>query len=465
MVDFTKIMVSPHFTEDRIAEIIIISLIWISGLILNLTAALVFYRKGSLRTNGHRFLLSMIISNLTITLFVISTSLYGITMENPLFTPFCCSLSAFGTVYFMETTMFSVLLIGWDRFLACVGNPLQHSRRMSFERSRILIIAAWTLPAVFVAPVFLEGENVIHDDKQFLCSVRWSASAVTKVTAGICTIGTFLLPFTALTVIYTKVYISARSTASVSRKNVVYEFRNHLGTRRSMTIELSKTRSETRLPALRQSSYTSLQAFLTGQDSRKTAHIIIWIILSVIVCGCPFYFLMLLEAFFTPHYISLQRAFHRTTMILFFLSATVLNPLIYIFSNSGLRRDVRRLFMKRAEIRRQCSLQLHGSFRSHSLLQVQKGDSDKCFSRQSFDVGTPTLVTLPGMVLPAITCNGAEIEGDTGERGNAEETDKLLMPEYLGPHKTGSSRSLSRKSVSFVEEENPFENVHSTEHI
>ncbi|XP_055353772.1 5-hydroxytryptamine receptor 4-like [Paramacrobiotus metropolitanus] len=475
---------TPGCDVEWIVETTALCGIWLSGrMVLNVISGVVFYRK-SRGTSGYRFLRSLTFCNLLLMIGVIPISVY-IKFTAPAnltrihFTGLFCQLVALGFHAAVGIIMLTVLLIGLDRFLACVGNPLHHSRRMSYTRSLCLISASWCLPVAVLMPLAWQDTHIFFLHNGY-CDINWSGTGTAQLVACVYAALTFVLPFIALAAIYIKVFISAKNAASTTRKNFVYEFQNHLGIRRSITVELAKSRSggDTRLSsgatAERHSFYSSLQAFLTGHDNRKTVQIVIWILLSVLICAFPVYLLMISRAFSLARFDHNDK-YQRLVFFLFFVASTICNPFLYIFSNSSLRRDVRRLFMGKAEIRRQCSLQINnGSFRSQTLLQVQpphalqqqqRSDSRCISTRPSLCMeiasGTPTSAAAAS--LAASACNHhpapAGKQLSINLLPNEKEDTRLLMPNHSANSlmgKSSSSRSLSRKSVPFMEEDNPY---------
>ncbi|OQV23942.1 putative G-protein coupled receptor No18 [Hypsibius exemplaris] len=468
-----------------ISEVTLLSVVFCASVGLNSITLLAFYRKRTLRSSGQRFLLSLTLSNLAIALVLLPAFLYWTIQEATDTGIFLATLTA----YLVGVTVLNVLLIGWDRFLACARNPLFYNRNMSYRRSVVLIILSWLLPAVILAPAVCQIPAGSTE-------ITWSLSVTTLTTALFFAVGNYFLPLLALTTIYTKVFCAARSsTSSQARKNLVFEFDNNFVTRRSLTTEPSKSCNTTittlnngsvtpRQPFSRQNSTSSFQSFITGQERQKAAHIIILILLTFVALYSLFFTDIIIKAFYPELSESLPVSFHRAVHVLYFLG-TITNPVIYILFNSSLRKDIRRVFMKQEEIRRQSSLQLQsGSIRHHNTLWHSTSESKFLARHQSVDGSTPK------SLIPLITCTSPEMEEFTPEEddelyyGEAEafasrhgtprlslrscqsQSDSDQEPIVPRPQQQqqqmdncrrlgASNRSLSscsRKSVSFVEE-------------
>lgn len=210
-----------------------------------------------------------------------------------------------------------------------------------------------------------------------------------------------------------------------------------------------------------------------GHEKRKTLHVIILILLSFVLCYSPAYAEAIISAFWnTTDQVVDQRFLHSVAQLAYFMGA-VINPVIYVLCNSSLRQDIRRCFMRRAEIRRQTSLHLQGSFRSQGIWQ---STSDKALTRHStypdFPSQRKSCAVIPHVNIPIITCTSPNLSGSPPDENDIFFPAKDLpidntrlsidSPDEEEPNSVNSTAASrrssfrSRKSVSFAED-NPAE--------
>ena len=197
------------------AYIVLLTSILLLSLTINISLLLVFAKKASLRTNSNRFVINLLVVNLSSSLVLLP--LVALDAVPPLLASQCLVSEAV-TQTVASLSVLSTLAIGWDQYLA-VLRPLRYHHHMTRTISYVLITTVWTTSCLAtVATTFFPSPSPLW----FCCSTSTSSSSPSPSSVTISTATTTLtivLPTLLLAAIYSHIYCEAHTSSARTRKN------------------------------------------------------------------------------------------------------------------------------------------------------------------------------------------------------------------------------------------------------
>ncbi|XP_075217914.1 beta-3 adrenergic receptor-like [Lycorma delicatula] len=272
-------------TADAVVDVCM-TLLAASGLASNALVLVVFYRCPALRSPSNRFVGSLVFADL-----LSSVVLAPVLMSHlPL-------LSAGFSTLVATSSVFSIVAIAIDRYSA-VLSPLHYAMTVTRRRSLAVIALVWSLSVALASPhLLMPCENAIF----------WLSHSLILLFIG------FTFPLIALVLIYARMYAAAHRNSLRTRRHSV-----------SGDLEVS-----------RRTSNATFSALLFREEGRavKTA---VMVIVSYLFCWTPFFVSSTSQ---TWGRVSLPNSL----VGLCALSASSLNPFVYVFRNESVRKEASRV--------------------------------------------------------------------------------------------------------------------------
>ncbi|XP_011298720.1 uncharacterized protein [Fopius arisanus] len=215
------------------------SLILLGGLILNSTLLLAFLKRPGLRTISNRFVMNLTISNV-ITCCVLNILLM---LDGPVShsKPCMCAVAEGATALVTTSSVFSVLLIALDQYLAVV-DPLRYRTRIDTLKCGILVASVWIISLTLsliaalnpnpksiwltcqpsVNSVALNSSEKIDETRSIDQQINVDESNISMTYGLIYTLAFslfgYLLPFVGVCWIYIRIYTAAHNNSKRTRR-------------------------------------------------------------------------------------------------------------------------------------------------------------------------------------------------------------------------------------------------------
>ncbi|XP_039293031.1 beta-3 adrenergic receptor isoform X2 [Nilaparvata lugens] len=278
-------------TADAVVDVCL-TFLAASGLASNTLVLVVFYRCPALRSPSNRFVGSLVLADL------VSSTVLAPTLISTRVS--LVSLAAGVGTLVATASVFSVVAIAVDRYSA-VLSPLHYAMTVTRRRSLAVIALVWSMSMALASPhLLMPCENPLF----------WLSHSLILLFIG------FTFPLIALVLIYARMYAAAH--------------RNSVRTRRH-----SVSGCGAELDAWRRTSNATFSALLFREEGRavKTA---VMVIASFLFCWTPFFVSSTSQAWGS---VTLPPALVGICA----LSASSLNPFVYVFRNESVRKEAGRV--------------------------------------------------------------------------------------------------------------------------
>ena len=189
----------------------LIALLFLLSLLVNLSLLLVFVKKESLRTTSNRFVINLLVVNLTSSCVLLP--LVALDTVAPLLASQCL-LSVTFSHSVASLSLLATLTIGWDQYLA-VLRPLRYHHHMTGSRSSVLITGVWTVSCLAA----LEALLLPVPSPLWSCCPLPSAPASSLLPSLLTLLLTTLLPALTLVVFYCHIYSEAHTSSERNRSS------------------------------------------------------------------------------------------------------------------------------------------------------------------------------------------------------------------------------------------------------
>ncbi|XP_048398223.1 cysteinyl leukotriene receptor 1-like [Stegostoma tigrinum] len=177
------------------------SVVFVVGLLSNLSALFVFYRIAKSKNSSTVYLMNLAVADL---LFVLSLPLrivYYLRKGDWPFRDFLCRVSTYTFYVSMYCSIFFLTCLSISRFLATVHH-IRHQRMFTFRRCIIACIIIWLFVGVATAPFLLSESQPYHGKiKCFEPVFVVSWTRIAKMNYFALTVG-FLIPFVIILICY-----------------------------------------------------------------------------------------------------------------------------------------------------------------------------------------------------------------------------------------------------------------------
>ena len=303
----------------------------------------ILYSKQLLRTPGHRFILSLAVSDLLIAIVAVPMKI-DYTLHNQ---SFCSSNSLCKLAFFVDHLVFipAILIlfaIGVDRYLA-VSRPYKYQQLINTTRANIIIASIWISSGLAgimanVDWVNLSFEGVGVDN--FVCMTRSP-----KYTGGVLLAG-FFIPLITMGIIYYKIFrITLRHTVPIATMGGFQNIEGANGsTNGSDNRWNSRTKHRASLISNRPSRRNRFCSCFTANAKLRAMRVIVIVYGAFVITWLPGNLVTLINLFW-PRMIVLEWwQFHIINEILPF-SNSVLNVFIYALMNEDCKKAIQKLMV------------------------------------------------------------------------------------------------------------------------
>ena len=303
----------------------------------------ILYSKHLLRTPGHRFILSLAVSDLLIAIVAVPMKI-DFTLHNQ---SFCSSDSLCKLAFFVDHLVFiSAMLIlcaiGIDRYLA-VSRPYKYQQLMNTTRANIIIASIWIssclagiMANVDWVKLSFEGVGV----ENFGCMTRSP-----KYTGGVLLSGYFI-PLITMGVIYYKIFrITLRHTVpiatmggfqSIEEANESANGRDYRGR--------SRAKHRASLIPNRVSRRNHFYSCFTANSKLRAMRVVVIVYGAFVITWLPGNIVTLVNLFWPRKIVLDWWQFHLINEILPF-SNSVLNVFIYALMNEDCKKAMQKLMV------------------------------------------------------------------------------------------------------------------------
>ncbi|XP_076365401.1 histamine H2 receptor-like [Tachypleus tridentatus] len=317
-------------------QTVLLFLIFSGSVVINSMVFILFYKKPKLRTFSNRFILNLSLTHLLQAVVVMPYILFsGVFSEWP-FGDVWCQISGFLLLYFSMETVFSLVLIAVDRNCA-VNSPLHYSMTITKRKTGVFIAGTWFLAFFMCLPTLFGISTIKYRKTWHACAPVWINSdfciiaySILLITAG------FAVPLFKLNCSYRSMFLIARSSSARTRRHAASLTEVHAtGTQKSYAVHLLKKKSyRTTTSLLRQWSI-----FGNEWKAIKTGCLVIF---SFILCWLPFFLVIGIEPYMKNE--SWMPGYFSPLVILLPLSASLINPYLYVFRNRTTFAYAKQLF-------------------------------------------------------------------------------------------------------------------------
>ncbi|XP_040918828.1 trace amine-associated receptor 13c-like isoform X1 [Toxotes jaculatrix] len=276
---------------------ILLSSISLLTVALNLLVLISISHFRQLHTPTNLFLLSLAVSDFLVGLLVMP---FQILLTEPcwLLGDLVCSLYHLLPSITVYSSLLNMVLISVDRYVA-ICDPLHYPTRITQKRVQICVLLCWVY-SVFYSFVLLY-DNLKQPGRYRSCY----GECVINIIGAVDLVLSFIIPITAIIVLYARVFVVAVSQARAMRSHIA-----------AVTLQHSET--------------------VTAQRSELKAARTLGVLVAVfLMCYCPFYCVSL--SGYTLEIGSSTEVF----MSFLILSNSCLNPVIYAFLYPWFRKSVK----------------------------------------------------------------------------------------------------------------------------
>lgn len=213
-------------------------IIFITGVVGNISTCIVIARHRSMHTATNYYLFSLAISDLCLLLSGAPQEVYSIWSKYPyIFGEVFCVVRGLMAETSANATVLTITSFTVERYLAICHPFLQHTMS-KLSRAIRLILIVWVVSLVLAAPMALQF-GVFENHSIMVCDVK---RVIINHSFELSTLLFFLTPMTLITVLYVLIGLKLRSSCLMKRENGVSVRRqihvnscrqqNSLGTRR-----------------------------------------------------------------------------------------------------------------------------------------------------------------------------------------------------------------------------------------
>jgi len=208
------------YLYEKVIMLTVLVVVAITGVLGNSFTCIIFAQNKPLRTSGNYFIVSLAVADLLQSFNMIFIFI-SIINDGWVLSEGLCQLCGWTNMSFIITSVFTLALIGAQRYFAVVRKTM--IKLFSRRNSLYLIVFSWIYPAIFaIAPLFGWAKYEYRPGK-LMCTLQFSESisyTLTLMIAGI------FLPFaimcyTSFKIIkeirYSRIRISNTSTAAQQR--------------------------------------------------------------------------------------------------------------------------------------------------------------------------------------------------------------------------------------------------------
>ena len=278
------------------------TLICVAGLVGNGMVIFVVLRYTKMKTVTNMYILNLAVADLCFLIglpFLIVTSL----LKSWVFGTFTCKLFYIATSINWFTSVFTLTVMGADRYLA-VCHPIRSMRYRTPLISRIVCIVVWTVSLLVMLPIMLYATTVTNPENgKVSCTIIWPGDQIIPAELAFIWYGFllgFAIPVALIIVFYTLVVIRLRTVGPKKK---------------------SKERKK---------------------SHRKVTKMVLTVIAVYVICWLPYWIFQVVLTFSAGMPSWAYRVFQVITMMSY--ANSMLNPLLYAFLSENFRKAFINMF-------------------------------------------------------------------------------------------------------------------------
>ncbi|XP_071439417.1 pyrokinin-1 receptor-like [Hetaerina americana] len=312
---------------------IIYAIIFLIGIIGNVSTCVVIARNRSMHTATNYYLFSLAISDLLLLISGLPSEMYYIWFKYPyVFGEVFCIVQGFAAETSANATVLTITAFTVERYVAICHPFLSHTlSRLS--RAIKFIVGIWTVALCFAVPQALEfGVVYERSEDGDMVSEEYSACTVKRVVIPhafeISTCLFFVAPMTLITVLYLLIGLQLHRSSMMARDG---------GTTMGAT-ESSENNMASTVDGCGPCSRNSRKNIAKNAQTKATKHVVkmlVAVVVAFFICWAPFHAQRLLAIYGyggeegpTQDVITAYKVLTYVSGVLYYLSTTV-NPVLY----------------------------------------------------------------------------------------------------------------------------------------
>ncbi|XP_061177083.1 pyrokinin-1 receptor-like [Saccostrea echinata] len=285
--------------------LVIYSFIFVTGIVGNVCTAIVIVRNRHMQTTTDYYLCSLAISDILILVSCLPFEAYSIWQAYPFnFGEVCCIGKALLTEMTSYASVLTITAFTVERYIA-ICHPLMSHKIADLRRSVMIIIGIWTISFVIALPYPIHTRTLFYAhspstkkplQESLVCNIPSQWISEMTIMFQISTFLFFIVPMTAIIILYVLIAITLRSTA-LNRANSEESTGGH-----------------------------------HSSHSRRVVRMLVAVVAAFFFCWAPFHTQRLYTIYhrelWTPYELEVQSHLFYISGVLYFVGSTV-NPFLY----------------------------------------------------------------------------------------------------------------------------------------
>ncbi|XP_018323317.1 pyrokinin-1 receptor-like [Agrilus planipennis] len=309
--------------RDSLAVVIPITIIYviifIGGIVGNISTCLVVARNKKMHTATNYYLFSLAISDLLLLFTGLPQEVYSIWSRYPyIFGHTFCIIRGLCSETSANATVLTIMTFTVERYLA-ICHPFFSHTISKLSRAVKAIVIIWIVSFALAIPQAMQFgvQNFIENDPESeMCQILYP---LMKYSFEVSTLVFFVAPMTLITVLYILIGLKLRNSSFVRRNSSENEEGRMMNTN-SKKVGISSQRQ--------------------GKSTRKVIKMLVAVVIAFFLCWAPFH----IQRLYTTYVSKFPENFNRDTLLkvytiitylsgIFYYISTAINPLLYnIFS-------------------------------------------------------------------------------------------------------------------------------------
>ena len=324
--------------------LVLLAILFLSSVTMNVCLLVVFFRKRSLRTTSNRFVMNLLVVNLSSSLLLLP--LVALDLSTASLYQEQCLVSQAVSQAVASLSLLSTLLVGIDQYLAVI-RPLRYHHHMTRTTATILLVGVWVVSSFAATCLFLLPSASSTSPLWQSCPdpLPFEPVSAPFFFSLFLPSATFLLPTITLAAIYCRIYSEAHTSSERTRKNSLAPGSGEGIFNIANMAVVPLGGSSLGSPSLRSSLSRSFRhrvsnaSQLMRREEGRTARVYIASLTLVLLCFAPTYLYSSLP-FLLPH----LPTWANPLLLILSLLYSLISPFIFAFRHRKIRAEVSRLF-------------------------------------------------------------------------------------------------------------------------
>ncbi|MBN3312194.1 QRFPR protein, partial [Atractosteus spatula] len=294
--------------------VVMYAIIFVLALVGNSLVVYIIVKKRAMRTATSIFICSLAVSDLLITFFCIPFTLLQNISSEWLGGVFVCKTVPFVQSTAIVTGILTMTCIAIERYQGIVY-PLKMKRQYTPKRAYKMLGVVWTVAVIVGSPMLYVQQlevkyDFLYDHHHVCCQERWRSSAHRQVYATFILVALFILPLTAMLILYSRIAFELWVRKRVGDSSVLNTM-NHS--------EINKI----------------------ARKKKRAVKMMITVVLLFTICWAPFHVVHMLFEYndFEKEYddVTVSMIIAIVQAVGFFNSFN--NPIVYAFMNENFKKN------------------------------------------------------------------------------------------------------------------------------